>query len=161
MEKILVITRHGKRDTFDRSLDNGLNEKGQVQARQIAKLFQARFKKIVPVILSSPKVRCVETVEPTAADYEVQLIADPRLDESHTSSSTKEFYSKLDSFIHWWKSKAPHLTLICSHGDVIPELFQRLVDRSYDLKKGGWATIHLDEEGRVKLAELLDPPLEG
>src|SRR5262245_33981006 len=70
MQKTLILIRHGHRDNSRRELDNGLTEKGQSQAKNIRRFFAERFSgdEIGKGLwlVSSPKVRCMETLQPTA-----------------------------------------------------------------------------------------------
>src|SRR4029079_6552406 len=85
MTKTLVLCRHGHRDNTKRELDNGLTDKGREQAKSIKRFFSERFsdedlKKGVWFV-SSPKLRCIETLQPTAKGLDRPVDAHPDLDE--------------------------------------------------------------------------------
>lgn len=65
---IWILIRHAHRDTADRAQDNGLSKKGREQAKRLRKYFEERFPEGEGdlVLVTSPKKRCVETIEPIA-----------------------------------------------------------------------------------------------
>ncbi len=70
MKSILVLLyRHAHRDLTDRSEDNGLSAKGIRQREELTRDFLGRWgtRGLRWKILSSPKLRCQETVEDIAA----------------------------------------------------------------------------------------------
>jgi broad specificity phosphatase PhoE len=102
--------------------------------------------------LSSPKRRCVETVEPLAKATRTAVEVSDLLDEQ--SENDKAFLRRLEKFVVWWTQEPAPLIVACSHGDWIPLCLQRLTGVSTDLKKGGWAEIG-DDNGRISLRWLL------
>lgn len=70
----------------------------------------------VEAIYASPALRCVQTVEPLAAKLGLQVQIAPELFEGGSASRTIEF---VRSFT------ARHVVL-CSHGDVIPDVLRTL-----------------------------------
>ncbi len=134
--KTLVIIRHAHRDTSDKSADNGLSPKGQKQALKIKKYFKKNYPKTSLVIMTSPKKRCVETIESLLKD-DLKPTISKLLDEG------EPLQSKVDQFIKWWKTKAPSVTVICSHGDWIPVCIKTLTGKDVGLKKGELLEIKL------------------
>src|SRR4051812_26203108 len=102
MKKCLVIVRHAHRDKIMGGIfDNGLSTQGKAQARRFAKEFAKEFgKNAKPMILSSPKKRCLETVHPLSKQSGADLKTMPLLDEG----SVEE---KAEKFLAWWRKKAP------------------------------------------------------
>ena len=130
---VLIILRHAHRDTSQGNhLDNGLSEKGWTQAKKIRKYYKKNVNYKEPLILSSPKIRCIETVEKLAKATNVEIQISELLNEggdllSKTLKLTEELL----------KTTQP-LTVLCSHGDVIPILLHRLTGSEILLSKGGW-----------------------
>jgi broad specificity phosphatase PhoE len=153
----LVFVRHAHRDTSIREADNGLSEKGWEQARAVAKLFEERFGDEKPVLLSSPKTRCRETLEPLSERVGVRIQIDPLLVEQEAGESSKDLSRRIDAFLERWKKNPPEILVACSHGDWLPLAIEELVDETVDLKKGAWAEISLKSE-KPKLKELIQKP---
>ena len=147
MQNSLILVRHGHRDTDQgRGADHGLSKKGQAQAKRVAKHFHAVFGKRKALILSSPKRRCVETVFPVARMIRCQVRASSLLDEGGALEK------KVRRFLKWWFKEAPELTVLCSHGDWIPECTKALLGTEIHLDKGGW--IEIQNKGNGEGSEL-------
>lgn len=140
--KTLVIIRHAHRDKPEgHAADNGVSEKGRKQAARVAGFFERRFEGAVPLLLSSPKRRCIETLEPIAEATSAPIQVDPALDEDG------DLEGKISDFLSRWRKTGEPLTVISSHGDWIPVFFQEVLGHSIDLDKGGWAEIEWDASG--------------
>jgi broad specificity phosphatase PhoE len=72
----------------------------------------------VSAVISSPSLRCVQTVEPLADRLGLKVEIDERLGED----------SPLEAVLAVVRD-APDRAVLCSHGDVIPELIEALVRR--------------------------------
>lgn len=147
--KTLVIVRHAHRHkTLGSGADNGISEKGQKQARALSKFFGKVFdKKTKPVIYSSPKLRCIQTVEPLARKRGVEIKI---LESLNESSTTAELQKRITAFDALWRQSQDELTVICSHGDWIPAYLKMALGFEIDLEKGAWAQIEM-ENRQLKL----------
>ena len=118
----LLVIRHahaGSRSEWDGNDDlRPLSQRGIDQARNIARRFAD-----VPLarIVSSPAVRCRQTVAPLADARGVDVTVDARLAEFVDSVRIDPVLDVIDSL--------PDDAAICSHGDVIPELIAALERR--------------------------------
>jgi len=137
--KTLIVTRHAHRDVNNRHDDNGLNEKGQKQAKYLSHYIIERYKKKSLYLSSSPKLRCQETLTPLAEELGLKINIDTLLDESGTQN--EGLASRVLKFIEWMNKKAPELTVICSHGDWLPLFFEETIGEAIDLKKSGIAEL--------------------
>ena len=113
----LYLIRHadaGKRDPYSHGDHlRGLSEDGQRQARRIAdRLGDAG----VTRVFSSPYPRCVETVEPLARRLGLEVEPEPLLAEGANGLRTYALMTDL----------AGTDAVLCSHGDVIPEVIRML-----------------------------------
>lgn len=137
----LIIIRHAHRDKpapLGRQADNGISKKGRVQARNVARLYKKLFGAQQAELLSSPKVRCVETLAPIAKKLKRKIAIDKALDEQLDGVSMEAYREMVGNFIKsWTKSKSP-ITIVCSHGDWIPIALDVLLGAGFELKKGGW-----------------------
>ncbi len=133
--KRLVFIRHAHRDTEFHSRDNGLSEKGLKQVKQLVRFSEGRDLEGAEFI-SSPKLRCVETLSPVAKALKSEISIDRRLGEGGSLDD-------LDQFVDWWKYEGPNLLVACSHGDVIPFLVQKITGGVISIKKAGWCEIEL------------------
>ncbi len=142
MQKTLILIRHAHRDNSKRELDNGLDEKGREQAKLIKKFFTERFSKSDLEgglwLVSSPKLRCVETLLPIAKAVDQEVDRHPGLDEQIDRESLKVFETRIHSFLHEWSEAKVALTLLCSHGDWLPLAAERLLGFQQSFKKGAW-----------------------
>jgi broad specificity phosphatase PhoE len=145
MVKTLILIRHGHRDNSVRSLDNGLSDKGREQAKAIKKFFSSRFGeeelKSGVWFVSSPKLRCVETILPAAKACQREVDAHPLLDEQSTKENGGGLEERVQTFLSEWKKSTVPLTVVSSHGDWLPAAMFRLVGLHFEPKKGSWFEI--------------------
>lgn len=71
------------------------------------------------VLLSSPKRRCIQTLQAFAVRKSCELRITDLLDEARYESR-KQFFRRVARFLAFFKKSAPKVTIICSHGDWIP-----------------------------------------
>ena len=112
----VILLRHasaGDRDEWDGDdLLRPLDKRGRKQAKRLRDVLLAHD---VRRVLSSPYVRCTQTVAPLGLDIE----PDERLAEGTPPQRTLELLASLDDAV------------ACTHGDVIEAVLGR------DLPKGG------------------------
>jgi broad specificity phosphatase PhoE len=155
--KRLVIIRHAHRDKDrGRQFDNGISAKGKKQVSRLIRYFARIYSEAHPLVLSSPKLRCLETVAPLAELCGTKVVKDPRLLEQQElkKESEKDLDSRAREFSASWPDSEPDLTIACSHGDWIPLCLKHLTGADLDLKKGGWAEIALID-GKPRLVQLI------
>lgn len=149
----LHLVRHakaGKRSRWDgddrlRPLDTA----GRAQALAIAE----RLADLpVPALYSSPYLRCIQTLEPLGARRGLGVLADDRLAEGADARECIE-----------WLLHLPEHVVLCSHGDLIPEVVDRLVRRGMEIvgepdtrKASTWV---LERDGdRIVAGRAIAPP---
>ncbi len=104
-------------------------------------------------IITSPLVRCVQTVEPLAAALDLAVETDARLAEGASALQTQSLLREC----------MPG-TVLCSHGDVIGSLVQDLADRGIvhrdgmEWEKGSTWALRLDGQRRAVEAAYVTPP---
>ncbi|MGD9704231.1 MAG: histidine phosphatase family protein [Acidimicrobiia bacterium] len=157
MTVALYLVRHAKarnrRDWNGDDRERPLTKAGVVQAEALA----TRLAQTSPArLVSSPFARCVQTLEPLAELLGLSIEIDDLLSEGGA------FVEVLDMLV-----SVPDRTVLCSHGDVIPEVISALERRGMDIKgvpnwrKGSVWVIERDEAGRVEAfsrAEAWPPP---
>jgi 8-oxo-dGTP diphosphatase len=135
----VVLLRHasaGDRDHWEGDdLLRPLDDRGRRQALALRLLAARGFVRI----LSSPYVRCIETVEPLAATLAIAIAVDARLAEGAEPDEALALLSELDGGV------------ACTHGDVVEALL------GHHLKKGAAAVVEADESGLRVLEELPAP----
>lgn len=151
----LYLVRHAH--AGDRSAWNGddcerpLSTKGQAQAAALLARYDTR---LITRVLSSPAVRCRQTVEPIAAKNGLEVAICAPLDEG----------SPADEGIALLRSLAGEQVVLCSHGDVIPDIIRTLAaaglpltgDRAAASKAG---VFEIETDGTELLsASYLPPP---
>ena len=122
-EDIVRLIRHAKAGSrFDYVGDDRerpLNKKGRGQAEAIAE----RLAPLAPSrLVSSPYLRCRQTLEPLATRCGLPVVADARFAEAVS------FHVALDQL-----QAMPTGSVVCSHGDVIPAVIDALLRRGAEL----------------------------
>jgi broad specificity phosphatase PhoE len=139
---IVLLVRHGR--AGDRSKWEGddrlrpLDGKGRRQAKGLDCLL-ADYS--IDRILSSPYIRCVQTVEPLAAARGVALEEVDELAEGGAGEDVLRLLAGMDA----------RCTVLCTHGDVVHELIGE------EMKKGATEALELDE-GRLSRVRSLGRP---
>jgi len=138
-----AVSRHGWRPD-DRL--RPLAEKGFAQAHGLIDLLADHR---IEVIVSSPAVRCLQTVEPLAADRGLTVVEDPALWEGMPFAPVRRLAGDLDHAV------------LCSHGDLIPALIDELIAEGMDAvdrdaKKG--STWVLERDGATFTRGTYLPP---
>jgi phosphohistidine phosphatase SixA len=116
----LYVVRHahaGDRSSWEGSDElRPLSPRGAKQATALCDLLlEAGLKRLV----SSPSVRCIDTLRPLGEALGVEVETDDRLAEGAGGRAALELLVELSS--------AP--AAACSHGDVIPDVLDELADR--------------------------------
>lgn len=154
----LYIVRHGKAgDRTEWSDDDRLrplSRRGQRQAEGLVTLLSD-----APVdrVLSSPYVRCMETVVPLAAVRGLAVEPQEALAEG----------ASLEEALTLVRKHADHHAVMCTHGDVMPMLLEHYARRGVDLgstvssPKGCTWVLDVHPTGDVVGARYLPPPADG
>lgn len=138
--KRLILVRHAHRDTGDgRNLDNGLSEKGKKQAELVKDYYITCFGDESMPLFSSPKKRCVETLQPLAKHLKQKIEVVQSVGEGN------DLFQRTEDFLLEWLARDIPVCIASSHGDWIPIFIERYAGFSTEIKKGGWAELeHLD-----------------
>ena len=120
----LYVIRHAKAGQAPDEL-RSLDEAGQRQAERIADLLADAA---VERILTSRYTRCVETVTPLATRLGLPL-------EEHSALAEE---SDVDSAWDLLESLAGTDTVVCSHGNLISPMLDRVLRRGAEIE-GEWA----------------------
>lgn len=119
----LFVVRHVK--AGDRSRWDGpdsLRPISKTGRRQADALTERLAGERVSALISSPSLRCVQSLEPLAERLGMKIDEDDRLAEG---SSIEDSLAVARA--------APNRAVLCSHGDVIPDLIAALVRRGMEL----------------------------
>ncbi len=156
-----MVVRHAQamsRTAWDGDdADRPLTERGVEQAA----LLVPRLLESKPTrILSSPYLRCVDTVRPLASAAGLRLEVDPYLAEGYGRQAVK-LVRRL--------AASGEEAVLCSHGDVIPEILVTLANEdSVDLgptprvqKASVWVLYGKGRRGRFSSAAYMEPPKAG
>lgn len=150
------LVRHakaGSRPDWHRPDDlRPLTNSGLVQAAAVADALRGRN---VIRILSSRYVRCVQTVQPLADKVGIDVEPHPALAEE---ASLKQAFALFEEV-----AESGQETVLCSHGNIIPALLDRLQRRGIALIADGWSchkgsiwTIELDGDEVTRAVLTLD-----
>ena len=151
----IFVVRHakaGSRHNWDGDdTERPLSKSGRAQA---AALTERLAKESISGLWSSPYVRCVETLVPLGARLGLDVVAEPRLTEGASLTGSLELLHDV-----------PDGAVLCSHGDIVPELLDALVRRGTELltrpdwrKAALWILSTPDADGHVATAAVEPPP---
>jgi len=138
-----------------------LDKKGRRQADGLGRALEQTLglpADQIDLILSSPFVRCVETVDPLARSIGRQVGPDVRLAEGHQEIAAELFWSQVR------RDRSDHAssTVLCTHGDVVPALLDEVAASGADLgpvpkwPKGSVWAVEI-REGSVAQARYVTP----
>ena len=153
----ILLVRHAhaghRRDWDGADRERPLSDKG---VRQAAALVGALSDFRVERVLSSPWLRCVQTVEPLAAHLNLEVDHARELGEASGSREPVQLLRKL------WTDGGN--AVVCSHGDVIPEVLTALawedglsLPAEAKCAKGSTWVLGADTSGRFVSARYLAP----
>ena len=151
---MLYLVRHAKAGSRrDFSGNDRLRPLSPNGRRQADALVQPLTEAGVKTLISSPYLRCVETLAPTAKAIDTPVEVDERLSEGRSYVGVLELLETL-----------PDATAICSHGDVIPETIAALQRRGCEIttppdwRKASVWVLERDAGGDIVRAEAWPPP---
>lgn len=147
------VVRHAKAGSRSRYVgpDDRLRPLSKGGRRQAAALADLLGHRPITRVLSSPYLRCIETVTPLAEQLDLPVELDDRLEEGRGAAAALELLTGTTRPL-----------ALCSHGDVIAELVQQVASSgaSIDddrLAKGSTWVLRVDD-GRVVKGRYLPPP---
>lgn len=167
-------SRDGWWGTPDR--DRPLDERGQAQARALARVLPTASPTPISALYSSPFVRCVQTLEPLAEALGLEIHPEEALAEATLMPDLGDDGWTASA---WLGGRAARLfdrlaaerptgrVVACSHGDVIPAVVAVLAGRDeFDvakvrLKKGARFTLDFDAGVCVRVDAHPVPDLQG
>lgn len=152
----LYLVRHAKagsrRDWEGDDEARPLSKAGWRQAEALAD----RLEQLAPpVLLSSPYLRCVQTLKPLSRRLKLKV------DKADCLAEGDAFEPVLDLLAH-----VPDGAVLCSHGDIIPATMDALVRRGTEIttppdwRKGSVWELQRTKEGIVSAACWPPPPDE-
>ena len=151
----IFVVRHAKagsrRDWDGDDTERPLTKSGRRQSDEIARHLADQP---ISGVWSSPAARCVQTVEPLARAHGLDVVREPRLAEG----------AALDEVLGLL-TEVPDGAVLCSHGDVIPDLLDGLVRRGTHVvgapewrKASVWTLDPPGVDGAVATARAEPPP---
>lgn len=151
MSRWLILVRHAHRDTRNKKRDNGLSKKGRKQSLALATFFDDQFAGHSVCFTSSPKLRCVETLQPLAKKLRIKIAISPELREKEPKEAATRFRLRIKKIIEHWPAENPQIWVVCGHGDGIPLALRELIGLPIELKKGGVAILEISGAKRELL----------
>jgi 8-oxo-dGTP diphosphatase len=129
-----------------------LNRRGERQARELK---HALGDRPITRVLSSPTVRCVDTVAPLANHLGLPVDHHPALVEGAATAATVDLIGS--------SADSTGDVALCTHGDIIPPVLEALSRQGADLdgsdKTAKGSTWILEvKKGKVVRGRYLDPP---
>jgi 8-oxo-dGTP diphosphatase len=147
---VLRHARAGRRSAWKG--DDELRPLSKVGRRQAEGIVDVLHTRHIEQILSSPYVRCVETVEPLAHDRKLEIDVVDELREG----------APLDDALRLVEKVSGHPTVLCTHGDIVEGLLRHFKASGVKIgklrmEKGSiWAFD--TRNGHVTKATYLPPP---
>lgn len=144
--RTLIVQRHGKaaaRSDDLEDLERPLTSVGAQQAKALVPLLAAYG---VGRVVSSPALRCAQTVEPYAHSISTFIEIDDRISEDTTFGQVQR------SLAAMLDRKRP--VVLCTHRPTLPWIFDAIGTESYDLAPGEGVVIH-HRKGTVFAVEKL------
>jgi 8-oxo-dGTP diphosphatase len=150
----LYLVRHAKAGSRSAWTEDDrlrpLSDNGWEQANALSQLL---IRHSPSVLWASPYLRCVQTLEPLSELCGLPVVMESRIEED---SPLEKSLAAIED--------APDNAVLCSHGDVIPDVVNGLFRRGMDmidvpraLKKASLFVLHR-ENGVFVRAEYWDPP---
>lgn len=145
--------RAGSRKGWERpDVERPLSNKGRHQAEGLVDMV-TRFP--ITRILSSPYVRCMQTVEPVAEKLKLRVEERPELAEG----------APVDALLELLRRVGGSTVLWCTHGDIIPAVLEAVGEEDGvklpddpEYPKGSIWELTQDDEGRVTKATYFAAP---
>lgn len=151
------FVRHAKagerRTWHGDDVDRPLSSAGWHQAEALADRLERRSPS---VLISSPYLRCIQTLEPLADRLGIAVTIDQRLRED------EPFEPVLDLL-----SEVPSGAVLCSHGDIIPATIAALTRRGMevqshpDWRKASTWVLKRSKKGVISRGKVWPPPGRG
>lgn len=143
--RTVIVLRHAQarvRTAWKRNdLDRPLTKPGHVQSSKLAPLLHAYG---ASRVVTSPAVRCAQTVEPYAASVNALLEVDDRLSEE---TKPRRVARSIETIL---ERKRP--TVVCTHRPTLPWIFAALGIEPHELAQGEGIVVH-HRKGRVVATE--------
>jgi len=150
---VLYLVRHAKAGSrHDFQGDDRLRPLSPPGRRQAEALGKQLVEAGVQHFISSPSLRCIQTLRPAATAVGAKIDTDERLFEGRSFVGVIDLMTEL-----------PDATALCSHGDVIPETIEALVHRGCevvsppDWRKGSVWVLDRGPEGQFLTADAWPP----
>jgi phosphohistidine phosphatase SixA len=148
----IYIVRHAKAGDRERWEDDDalrpLTNSGRAQAKALVGLLEDFS---IKVVYSSPFLRCMQTVEPLARARKLSIRTSSALAEGAGLGAAMELMRAHEDAVH------------CTHGDIVVELLDELVDNGViddsegDVAKGSTWIVGF-RSGKLASARYLPPP---
>ena len=151
----IFVVRHAKAESRRAwNDDDRLRPLTKSGRRQAAMLAERLRREPITGLWSSPYLRCTETLAPLGRRLDLPVVGEPRLAEGSPFESTLELLGEVGDG-----------AVLCSHGDVIPELLDGLVRRGTHVvgtpewrKASVWTLDPPGRDGAVATARAEPPP---
>lgn len=133
--RTLIVLRHAKAESRDDwqgdDLDRPLNDVGAARAAELVPILRAYG---VRRVISSPALRCTQTVEPFAHDLSTFLEIDDRLSEDTRFAEVNRSVSAV------LDRKKP--VVLCTHRPTLPWILDAIGADMVDLRPGQGVVVH-------------------
>ena len=151
----LFVVRHAKAGERRLWTDDDLNRPLSKKGRKQSELIGNRLAKLEPTqLVSSPYIRCIQTLQPLAEMIGTEVSVDQRLGENEPFEPVIELLREL-----------PIRSVLSTHGDIIPATMQALIRRGMklssqpDWRKSAIWVLKRNKQGDIVHARVWPPPV--
>jgi hypothetical protein len=110
-----------------------LDGKGHRQAEGLAAAWGGAGTPHIPKVLSSPYLRCVQTVDPLAGRVGLSVEEEPALAEGHQAAAAALARGLLVPPEPARAAPAGGMIVLCTHGDIVPAILAEVAADGVDL----------------------------
>ena len=145
----ILLLRHAKAGDRDEWQEDDslrpLSKPGRRQAEALVEILKSfRIERVV----SSPSLRCMQTVEPLAVARGLTVVADEVLAEGSGAKDALVLIRQLEDD-----------AALCTHGDVTWRILESLTGAARDTPKGGGWVIQVGDSG-PRVIRAIPPPVD-
>jgi len=138
----ILLFRHAEK-IFSASGNPPLSERGIRQAQKIPKLVESgKFPK-PDLLLSSPKLRALQTLKPTSDFFKIEIRQMKELDERLTSENSTQYFQRVQNMIQWVGHQNRNILMV-THFDWLEEAMTAIpcdTDLSHE-RYHAWGSAH-------------------
>ena len=133
--------------------DPELSVKGHSQAQNLLSLVQSKQKEKPDLILVSPRIRAIQTMQPLSQTLSILTHIEIALQDRQHNESSLDFDRRIQKFLNDIIEYSNQHIYVCSHMDWLDTATQLIENKSYYWKSGHHITYDIRENEYYFLCE--------